>query len=118
METHAQYTVPGCIDRNDLAQRPCARLFSDPEYVPPTPEEVDGLIKLMGWSQVDTAKIAGVNYDSKKGSPTVRRWRTSENNPEHRSIPYAAWRLMLLTAGIVEVMYCDNRSTRGARSER
>jgi hypothetical protein len=70
----------------DLAGRDCARKFSDPRYRPPTPEEVNGLIKLAGWSQNEAAKIAGLNYLP---------------NEEFQQINYAVWRLMLITAGVV-----------------
>lgn len=103
METHAQYSVPGVIGRNDLACRPCCKVFDDPAYVPPTPEEVDGLIKLAGWSQSDVAKLVGVGFNPKKGSTTVRKWRSPVVSVEHRDIPYSAWRLLLLYAGIVEL---------------
>jgi hypothetical protein len=84
--------------------RPCSLPFSDPGYKAPEPEEVDALIKAAGWSQNKTAMIVGVPFDPKKGSTTIRRWRTSRENADHyREIPYAAWRLMLLHAGVVTV---------------
>lgn len=101
MESHPKYEISGRIELSDLSARPCTKLYSDPQYLPPTPAEVDGLIKLMEWSQSDVAKLTGVSYDPKKGSTTVRKWRTPIGNAEHREIPYAAWRLLLLHAGVV-----------------
>lgn len=85
-----------------LRNRPCALPFYDPEYEPPTPGEVNALIKLVGWSQNQAAKIVGVTFNPKKGSTTIRKWRTRIESMEHRAIPYAAWRLMLVTAGQVK----------------
>lgn len=82
-------------------QKPCSLPFSDPGYIPPTPEEVDALIKLAGLSQRQTAQITGVRYDD-KGSSAVRKWRASTDKTYHRAISYAAWRLLLLEAGVVE----------------
>ncbi|MCU7845327.1 MAG: hypothetical protein KZQ93_15970 [Candidatus Thiodiazotropha sp. (ex Monitilora ramsayi)] len=81
--------------------RACTLPFGNPDYRPPDPEEVAALTELMGWSQSVTARLVGVNYDPKKGSTTVRKWKTSREKKEHREIPYAAWRLMLLYAGVV-----------------
>jgi hypothetical protein len=82
--------------------RACTLPYSHPHYEPPSTEEVGQLIKLAGWSQNDCAKITGVSYNDKKGSSTVRRWKTSSPN-NHRDIPYSAWRLLLLHADIVTV---------------
>lgn len=82
--------------------RPCALPFADKNYAPPNPEEVTQLIKLAGWSQRQAAELVGVKFDEKKGSTTIRKWRTARDKQEHREIPYAAWRLFLISAGIVE----------------
>lgn len=82
--------------------KPCALPFYDPGYEQPTPSEVDALIKLAGWSQSQAAKIVGVTFNPRKGSTTIRKWRTRIESREHRAIPYAAWRLMLVTAGLVK----------------
>ncbi|MBN1379929.1 MAG: hypothetical protein JXA04_11925 [Gammaproteobacteria bacterium] len=82
---------------------PCALPITHPDYQPPTPGDVDKLIKLAGWSQVQAAKLVGVSFNPKKGSTTIRKWRTNKNDPEHREIPYSAWRLFLLFAGIVSI---------------
>lgn len=102
-EERAEYRVPnqaGIASLAEFKNRPCALPFSDPSYRPPTPEEVDALIRLSGWSQNQTAKITGAAYNPKKGSTTVRKWRTAVDSPEHRDIPYAAWRLLLINAGV------------------
>lgn len=83
--------------------RPCSLPYWDRNYKDPEPEEVDALIKAAGWSQSTAAMITGVPYDPGKGSTTIRRWRTARDKPNHRQIPYSAWRLMLEYAGVVTV---------------
>jgi hypothetical protein len=83
--------------------RPCSLPPWHPDYKPPEPEEVDALIKAVGWSQNTAAMIAGVPYEPGKGSTTIRRWRTARGKPNHRQITNSAWRLMLLHAGVVTV---------------
>lgn len=73
-------------------------------YVSPTPQEIKSLRYIMGWSQVDVAKITGASYNPTRNfSSTVGKWERSVDSKENRTIPYAAWRLLLLTAGIVKV---------------
>lgn len=105
METVPIYDVGGSLPKSFDAfrNRPCALPFSLAAYMPPTPEEVARLIELAGWSQSVTAKLVGVNYNPKKGSSTVRKWRASVEKDDYREIPYSAWRLMLLYAGVVSI---------------
>ncbi len=81
----------------------CTLPFWHPSYTPPDPSEIRALTEYSGWSQSVTAQLVGVRYDPKKGSTTIRKWKTDRGKKEHREIPYAAWRLMLLYAGIVEL---------------
>ena len=76
-------------------------MYSDDRYVHPTPQEVDALIKMTGWKQVQVALLTGVNYTVEKGSPTLRRWKVATR--ETSTIPYSSWRLMLLAAGVVSI---------------
>lgn len=89
--------------RAAFKNRPCALPFNHVDYAPPTPGEVDALIKLVGWSQTDTAKLVGVTYNPLKGSSTVRKWRAPVASKDHRDMPYSAWRLLLVYAGVVSV---------------
>lgn len=79
----------------------CALPFTDERYRAPTPQEVAQLINLSGWSQNDTAKLVGVSWDTKRGSSTIRKWKSAKGEKEHREIPYSAWRLLLIYAGVV-----------------
>ena len=85
--------------------RSCSLPFNQ-GYTPATPDEICSLIEIMGWSQNQVAMLTGVNFNPSKGSPTVRRWKTKAG--EHRQIPYSAWRLMLITAGVVEPYHNQN----------
>lgn len=101
METKIFYsnTVPKTVMA--FRNRPCALKKSDPSFEQPSAAEVRALRNLLGCSQVGLAKILGVTYNVKKGSQTVRKWETSEDSKEHRPINYAAWRLMLIAAGVI-----------------
>lgn len=73
--------------------------YSDEQYVNPSPQQVTRLIQLANWSQEDVSLIVGVAFDEQKGSSsTVGRWQMLEKG---RKIPYAAWRLLLINAGVV-----------------
>jgi hypothetical protein len=102
-EEKATYQIVG-DDRLTLKEMktwPSARLYTDPRYVQPSPEQLKQLQLFAGWSQTDVASLAGVVFDPDKGSSTVRRWRAPVKNSQHRDISYAAWRLLLIHAGVV-----------------
>ena len=101
-ESHAGYsdTLPQTLDA--FKNRNCARRYTDPAYRPPEPDEVNQLIILCGWSQNDAAKLVGVKWDPKKGSSTIRKWKSDKAKKDHREIPYSAWRLLLIYAGVVD----------------
>lgn len=101
-ESPASYgsdALPQTLDA--FSNKDCSRLFVDECYVTPTPDEIDQLIKLAGWSQNDAAKLVGVKWDVKKGSSTIRKWKSDKSKKDNRPIPYSAWRLMLIYAGVV-----------------
>lgn len=93
--------LPQTLDA--FRNRPCSLPYTNEYYTPPTTDEVGQLIKLAGWSQNDTARLVGVSFNPEKGSLTVRRWKMPIASDNHRDIPYAAWRLLLLHAGVVKV---------------
>lgn len=101
-ETRASYKIGAAPSLDEFRDLACSLRYADPGYEPPTPEQVSGLIQAAGWSQNDVAKLVGVNYNPAKGSTTIRKWRAPAASPEHRDIPYSAWRLMLIYAGVVE----------------
>lgn len=88
---------------DEFKQQPFCLIFTNDAYVHPEPEDVAALIKLAEWSQNDAAKIVGVKNDPKKGSSTIRKWKSDKAKNDYREIPYSAWRLMLLHAGVVSL---------------
>ena len=90
------------FSRRQLRASPASRRFDDPEYRPPTPEEVRSLLHLARWSPRDAARRLGVDTDPDAGIRRVESWCARRDDDGHRSIPYAAWRLGLIEAGLVE----------------
>jgi hypothetical protein len=77
--------------------------FSNPDFVHPTFQDIKELRKFTGWSHSTMAEIAGINFIPGNGSSTIRKWCSDPASSNHaRKIPYATWRLFLITAGIVE----------------
>jgi DNA-binding transcriptional regulator YiaG len=81
--------------------RNCGLGIEHPDFIHPTPQEVKSLRKLIGFSQVDLAKLTGVTWTD-KGASSVRKWETLEGK-ESRVISPAAWQLMLIKAGLVVI---------------
>jgi len=102
-ETAAHYQKPEVMPLAlaGFEQLRCALPFTDENYLPPEPAMVGQLINLAGWSQNDAAKLVGVSWNPKKGSSTIRKWKSAKGEKEHRPIPYSAWRLLLIYAGVV-----------------
>ena len=102
-ERVAKYNVNGDIDTIQKMKRlPCVLPCAHPDYVPPTPEEVNLLIKLAGWSQREVALITGV-AQTNKGSTTVRRWKAPNTDKEFRQIPNGTWQYLLCYVGLSSV---------------
>ena len=83
-------------------QRACALPSWAPGYQAPGPEDVRDLLNLAGWSQVQTARLAGVSYKTGRGSTTLRKWKAPRDKKEYRPIAYGTWRLLLIYAGVVD----------------
>jgi hypothetical protein len=67
METVPIYDVGGSLPESleAFSNRPCALLFSHRDYVPLSPQEVDRLVKLAGWSKSEAAVLVGVSFNPK-----------------------------------------------------
>jgi hypothetical protein len=73
------------------------RLYADPGYRTPAPEDVRAVMQLLGTTAEELALLVGV-----KDGRAVRRWLAPPTARSHAQIDYAIWRLMLLEAGLVE----------------
>jgi hypothetical protein len=73
------------------------RLYADPEYRLPTPEDIRAVVHMLGMTAEELALLVGV-----KDGRAVRRWLAPATAKSHAQIDYAIWRLMLLEAGLVE----------------
>ena len=60
------------------------------QFTTPTPDEIRALLSEQGWTGAQAGSIVGVD------SRTIRRWTGGE-----RGMPYAAWRLLLIEAGLI-----------------
>jgi len=84
----------------------CKLLATDRNIEPPGPGDLQRLRKEFGLTQIDVAKIVGVRWTD-KGSSTVAKWEVPRNKFDNRQMPYSAWRLLLITLKIVEVVYYE-----------
>ncbi len=89
------------ITVEEFKSMPCVRHRLEPEYVPPTPDEVRFVRQtLLGWPQTKLGAFLGYPIDS-KGCSTVRRWERPVGTSNHRTIEYCAWRRMLIAASVI-----------------
>jgi hypothetical protein len=71
-------------------------LFSNPAYQPPDHNDVRAVADLLGYTGDQLATVVGA-----KDGRAVRRWLAPPTAKSHAQIDYAAWRLLLLEAGLV-----------------
>lgn len=101
MEERASY------NSQKLDIRPSTLLKYDNGWTQPTPLEVRSLINFLNLSGSKVANLVGI-----RNNRTVRKWQEvkeivdsgdheGETNRNKNDIPYAAWRLLLLEAGLV-----------------
>ncbi|WP_085944393.1 hypothetical protein [Hahella chejuensis] len=69
--------------------------FASPNYHPPKESDVRLLLRIAGLTGAEAGKLVGVDARS------VRRWCAPPDTSNHRPIPYSAWRLLLIEAGLV-----------------
>jgi len=73
--------------------------ISDPNYVPPTSENVEEVVQTLvycGFSKADISSLLGLKPTGKDRTRVLRRYI---EDPE--SMPYGTWRLMLIYIGAV-----------------
>jgi hypothetical protein len=78
----------------------CKHMFFG--YVPPSPEEVESLRKILGYSQAQLGCLLGKKFN-RKGCSIVRKWEYPVGHKEYREINYNCWRQMLLAAGVIDL---------------
>lgn len=92
-ETSAPYLVSG------LSEDPnrCTLLkYTDPDFSEPTQRDILCVIRKLG--NLTGSEIAGrAGVDSR----TVRKWLSPPESPNHKHMPYAVWRLLLIEALLV-----------------
>lgn len=62
----------------------------------PAPSDVRAVIDMLGLTAGQVASLVGM-----KDGRAERRWLASEDSKTHAQIDYAAWRLLLIEAGLV-----------------
>ena len=71
--------------------------FSDPDYSEPSWKDLRAVIQRLGWTGSQVSDFVGVE------SRTVRKWTSPPDTSNHAQVPYAAWRLLLIAAGLVKI---------------
>jgi hypothetical protein len=91
-ETRSEYVVSG-RPRGPTATS--MQPFDSPGYTQPLWTDIRAVVECLGLSGSQIGTLLGVN------SRTVRRWTSPPDNQNSLPIPYAAWRLLLITAELV-----------------
>ena len=70
--------------------------YDDRAYRPPASSDVRAVIDMLGLTADQVAALVGM-----KDGRAVRRWLAPEESKTHAQIDYAAWRLLLIEAGLI-----------------
>ncbi len=99
MEDHPTYET-GCEQQRPVLPYHVLVENHDPDYSAPSPKHIKAVVRYLGWSGTEVGRRLGV------GSRNVRKWmqEKDENRP---AIPYASWQLLLIYAGIVDLVWRD-----------
>jgi hypothetical protein len=81
-----------------LPAPPTLLAYNDPGYRAPTHVDVRAVIELLGLTADQVAALVGM-----KDGRAVRRWLASHDSKTHAQIDYAAWRLLIIEAGLANV---------------
>lgn len=79
--------------------RPAAEtlyLYTEPDFRHPDPDDIRAVIEMLDMTADQVAALVGV-----RDGRAVRRWLAPPSSKTHAQIDYAAWRLLLLEAGLV-----------------
>lgn len=102
-ETRAHYAVSGLTEG---PKRESLLPFNSPEYQPPSWVEVRAVVRRLRMTGSELADFVGVQ------PRTVRKWLAPPDAANNSPIPYAAWRLVLVEAGIVPLAESLNLAER------
>jgi hypothetical protein len=72
--------------------------FHDPAFIAPSHNDVRAVTERCRLTGSALARLTGVT------PRTVRKWLAPPEVENHAPMPYAAWRLLLIEAGIVETL--------------
>lgn len=84
-EEHGEYRVAGRTEVRREALLP----FADPRYRPPTADELREVTRMLALTGSQAGLLLGVT------SRAIRKWIGGESD-----VPYSAWRLLLIHAGL------------------
>jgi len=71
-------------------------LYSESGFLAPGPEDIRAVITMLDLTAAEVAALVGL-----RDGRAVRRWLAPSSSKTHAKIDYAAWRLLLLEAGMV-----------------
>lgn len=91
-EPRGNYSNSPPLTKAAFLNRSCTLPVVHPEYKPPTADEVQALMNYAGWTPEDVERLIGVLCDP-----------AAEVGSGVPMLPYAAWRLLLLVAGVVTI---------------
>ena len=72
------------------------QLYGEPDYRPPNPDEIREALRRGGLTGSRAGELLGVN------GRTIRKWTGGE-----QTMPYSAWRLLLIYIGLAEPVRMD-----------
>lgn len=70
--------------------------FSAPDFVEPTEVDLRAVMKRFGLTGSQVASFTGIKPRN------TRKWTSPKDTKSHVQIPYASWRILLITCGLVE----------------
>jgi len=82
------------MTKQNVIRRATRLPLNHPGYAPPTHFDVRKAKERSGMTGADLGAALGVD------KRTIRRWAMDPREPHARTIPPAAWRLLLLVAGL------------------
>lgn len=98
-ETRTPYLVS---DLREGPKQETLLAFDDPEFCQPSWLDIRTVIQRIGLTGSETATLVGV------APRTVRKWMSPPDSANHTPMPFAAWRLILIAAHLVNPPSIDS----------